>query len=422
MQRRRSVLLAAVGLAVAVSAGCQSATSGGAGASSRHATGSVAQPQAVLTGLDVLERDGFKPLKGKRVALITNQTAVNAKGEHLLDVLVRAKAQGITVTKLFSPEHGLYGAVDEKVGDTVEPKTGLHVYSLYGKTRRPSDEMLRDVDVLVFDIQDVGVRYYTYESTMGICMQEAAKRNIAYVVLDRPNPITGTRVGGPIADKQYFGFTAFGPHPLMHGMTMGELAKYFNDEYDIHANLTVVPCEGWHRADWFDATGIKWINPSPNMRNLTQAELYPCTAIMEASNISVGRGTDQPFEFFGAPWVDGVKLAAALNAADLPGLRFVPIEFTPKESKFKGEKCEGCYVLVTDREKLRPVDAGMTIIWNLHHLFGDKFQVEKVKNLLQNNAAYDAMMTTSDPRTIPQVWQKDDAAFRAKREKYLLYK
>lgn len=408
----RVSLLAAAALA---SVGCH-------GSAMNAQNASLRQPPVVLTGLDVLERDGFKPLQGKRVALITNQTAVNAKGEHLLDILVRAKARGITVTKLFSPEHGLYGAVDEKVGDTVEPKTGLHVYSLYGKTRRPSDEMLKDVDVLVFDIQDVGARYYTYESTMGICMQEAAKRHIKYVVLDRPNPITGTRVDGPIADKQYFGFTAFGPHPLMHGMTMGELARYFNKEYNINADLTIVPCENWKRGDWYDATGLLWINPSPNMRNLTQATLYPCTCLLEASNVSVGRGTDQPFEFFGAPWVDGIRLAAALNAAGLPGLRVVPIEFTPKESKFKGELCHGCYVIVTDREKLEPVGAGLTIAWHLHHLFGDKFQVEKVKNLLQNNAAYDAMMTTTDPRTIPAVWRADVETFKQKRGPYLLYK
>jgi uncharacterized protein YbbC (DUF1343 family) len=282
--------------------------------------------------------------------------------------------------------------------------------------------MLKDIDVMVFDIQDVGVRYYTYESTMGLCMQEAAKHHIQYVVLDRPNPITGTRVDGPVADKQYFGFTAFGPHPLMHGMTMGELARYFNKEYNINADLTVVPCENWHRDEWYDATGLLWINPSPNMRNLTQAELYPGVALLEATNVSVGRGTDQPFEFFGAPWIDALKLTRALNAAHLPGLRFVPIQFTPKESKFKGELCHGCYVLVTDREKNRPVAAGMTIAWTLHHLFGDQFQVQKVKNLLQNNAAFDEMMRTNDPRTIPNTWRADVEKFKQKREPYLLYK
>lgn len=411
LSAKLSLLLAASMAAI----GCQ-------GAAMRSDSAAIQAHPPVLTGLDVLEREGFKPLVGKRVALITNQTAVDAKGEHLLDVIVRAKAKGITVTKLFSPEHGLYGAVDEKVSDTVEPKTGLHVYSLYGKTRRPSDEMLKDIDVMVFDIQDVGVRYYTYESTMGICMQEAAKHHIQYVVLDRPNPITGTRVDGPVADKQYFGFTAFGPHPLMHGMTMGELARYFNTEYHINADLTVIPCENWRRDEWYDQTGLLWINPSPNMRNLTQAELYPGIALLEPSNVSVGRGTDQPFEFFGAPWMDGIKLARALDAARLPGLRFIPIQFTPKESKFKGELCHGCYVMVTDREKNRPVASGMTIVWYIHHLFGDKFEVEKVKRLLQNNAAFDEMMRTDDPRTIPSVWRADVEKFKQKREPYLLYK
>jgi uncharacterized protein YbbC (DUF1343 family) len=413
--KRIGIRAAVIGLALV--AGCRS----GANARPEHAVADVKRAP-VLSGLDVLERDGFAPIKGKRVALVTNQTAVDSKGRHLVDVLVGAKDAGVKLTKIFSPEHGLYGAVDEKVGDAVEPKTGLHVYSLYGKTTRPNDEMLKDVDVLLFDIQDIGVRYYTYESTMGICMQEAAKRNITYVVLDRPNPITGTRVGGPIADKQYFGFTAFGPHPLMHGMTMGELARYFNTEYNINANLVVVPCEGWKRDQWYDATGLMWINPSPNMRNLTQAALYPCTALLENSNVSVGRGTDQPFEFFGAPWIDAVKLAESLNGAKLSGLRFVPFEFTPKESKFKGEKCQGCYVIVTDREKLQPVEAGLSIAWHLHRLFGDKFQVEKVKNLLQNNAAYDAMIAAQGPSQIGQSWKADLAAFKARRAAYLIYK
>lgn len=409
------VRVSLIAAAALVSVGCQ-------GTMMKADAATPGKQATVLTGLDVLERDGFKPLRGKRVALITNQTAVDAKGEHLLDVIVRAKEKGITVTKLFSPEHGLYGAVDEKVSDTVEPKTGLHVYSLYGKTRRPSEEMLKDIDVMVFDIQDVGVRYYTYESTMGICMEEAAKHHIRYVVLDRPNPITGTRVDGPIADKQYLGFTAFGPHPLMHGMTMGELAQYFNKEYNINADLVVVPCENWKRADWYDATGLLWINPSPNMRNLTQAALYPCTALLEASNVSVGRGTDQPFEYFGAPWIDAIKLAKALNEANLPGLRFVPFDFTPKESKFKGEVCHGCYVIVTDRDKTEPVGSGLAIAWHMNKLFGDKFQVEKVKNLLQSNAAFDAMMKAEDPSTIAKVWQADVEKFKQKRGPYLLYK
>ncbi|HZZ41886.1 MAG TPA: DUF1343 domain-containing protein [Tepidisphaeraceae bacterium] len=385
-------------------------------------TSNPPQIRPVLTGLDVLERENFAPIKNKRIAIITNQSAIDSQGRHLLDVLVSAKSAGITVTKIFSPEHGLYGAVDHTVGDTVEPKTGLHVYSLYGQTRRPSDAMLQDVDLLLFDIQDVGARFYTFESTMGICMQEAAKHHIPYLVLDRPNPITGTRIGGPIADKKYFGFTAFGPHPLMHGMTIGELARYFNSEYNIHADLTVIPCENWHRNQWFDSTGLLWINPSPNMRNLTQAELYPCTCLLEATNISVGRGTDQPFEFFGAPWIDNIKLSDSLNNAHIPGLRFTPFDFTPTESKFKGQLCHGIYILVTNRDALHPVDAGMTIVWTLHHLFPKDFESEKVKRLLQNDAAYNAMLTATDPTTIPQSWSADLATFQAKREPYLLYK
>jgi uncharacterized protein YbbC (DUF1343 family) len=386
------------------------------------AAASIAHAQ-VLTGIDVLQRDGFAPIKGQRVALITNHTAVDRNGKHLLDILVEAKDAGVTVTKIFSPEHGLYGALDEKVKDAVEPKTGLKVFSLYGATRRPSEEMLKDIDVLLFDIQDVGVYYYTYESTMAICMEEAAKHKLKFVVLDRPNPITGSRVGGPVADAKYKGtFTAYGPHALMHGLTMGELAGYFNKEYGINADLTVVPCEGWKRDQWYDATGLLWVNPSPNMRNLTQATLYPAIGILEATNLSVGRGTDQPFELFGAPWVDGIRLAKALNDAKIDGLRFVPVEFTPDTREFKGQKCKGVYIIVTDRDELEPVEAGLEIAWHLKKLFGDQFKIEKVNNLLHADATQKALETAKDPDDISDVWEKDLDGFKKKRKQYLLYR
>jgi uncharacterized protein YbbC (DUF1343 family) len=382
----------------------------------RNASGG---PATVLTGIDVLERDGFKMLAGKRVALITNQTGRDRDGNRTVDLL--AKAPGVKVTKLFSPEHGLFGLLDEKVSDATDPSTGLHVYSLYGKTRRPTTQMLDDVDVMVFDIQHVDARYYTYTATMGNCMEEAAKRKIKFVVLDRPNPTTGLIVDGPIADKEHLGFTAYGPTPIAHGMTMGELAQLYNREYSIGCDLEVVKLEGWKRAMWFDETGLMWVNPSPNMRNLTQAVLYLSVTLLEATNVSVGRGTDQPFEYFGAPWIDGKKLSAELNTADLPGLRFVPMEFTPKESKFKGERCEGVYIIVTDRNIYEGARSGVTFAWMLRKLFGDQFQLEKVENLLQNKRAMEAIRTAKDPKEIEKVWEEDLSWFKIVRQKYLLY-
>jgi uncharacterized protein YbbC (DUF1343 family) len=373
----------------------------------------------VLCGIDVLKRDSFKQLDGRKVAIITNHTGRDIEGNRTVDVLAAAK--NLTVVRLFSPEHGLYGNLDERIGHGRDEKTGLMVYSLYGQTRRPTAEMLEGIDTLVFDIQDIGARFYTYISTMGLCMEEAAKHNIRFVVLDRPNPITGLTVDGPIADRMHFGFTAYGPIPVVHGMTVGELARMFNQDTKIGADLHVIQMQGWKRSMWFDQTGLTWVNPSPNMRNLTQAALYPAVCLMEASNISVGRGTDQPFETFGAPWIDGRKLAAALNDAKLPGLRFVAIEFTPTSSKFKDQKCQGVYILVTDRTALEPVMSGLTMAWTLKKLFGEQFDINTVVRLLQNEQAQAALKTTDDPKTLPRVWSDDLERFKSVRAKYLIY-
>ncbi len=375
----------------------------------------------VLTGLDVLIRDGFRPLAGRKVGLITNHTGLSRDGRFIVDLL--AKAPGVTLVALFAPEHGFKGVLDEKIRDEKDPTTGLTIYSLYGKTNTPTDEMLKGVDTLVFDIQDVGARFYTYESTMGNCMKAAAKHGIRYVVLDRPNPIRGLYVGGPLADPDKFGFTAFWRMPVAHGMTMGELATMWNAELKIGADLTVIKAEGWTRDLWYDETGLLWVNPSPNMRNLNQALLYPGVCLIEACNLSVGRGTDQPFETFGAPWIDGRRLAAALNAAGLAGVRFVPIEFTPAEGhKLGGQKCGGVNVLVTDREAVDPVLVGVTIAWHLRSLFGDAFEFARVNNLLANTDALNAIREAKSPAGVPALWQKDLDAFRTMREKYLLYR
>lgn len=373
----------------------------------------------VINGIDVLQQQEYKPLHNKRVAIITNHTGVDIDGHRIVDLLVDHPK--VNVTKIFSPEHGLYGTLDRKVDDTTDEKTNLKVYSLYGKTRTPTDEMLEDVDVIVFDIQDIGARYYTYPATMGNAMKAASAKGIEVMVLDRPNPITGTLIDGPIADDDKFGFTAFGALPIAHGMTVGELAKMFNKEYDINCKLTVIPCEGWKRDMWYDETGLTWINPSPNMRNLTQGLLYLVTGVSEASNVSVGRGTDQPFEYFGAPWIEGRRLAHAMNEADLPGLRFVPIAFTPDEREFTGEPCEGVYIIVTDRQAVEPVMSAMVLAWTLKDLYPTAFQIDKVNRLLKNDEVLNALKSTTDPTTIPALWKDDLAAFKKVRAKYLMY-
>ncbi|HET6250989.1 MAG TPA: exo-beta-N-acetylmuramidase NamZ domain-containing protein [Tepidisphaeraceae bacterium] len=373
----------------------------------------------VLLGIDILHRDNFQQLAGRRVGLITNQTGRDRDGNRTIDLLAHAK--NVTLVRLFSPEHGIDGVLDEKIDNSTDVKTGLKIFSLYGKTQKPTPEMLEGIDTLVFDIQDVGTRFYTYISTMGLCMQAAAEHKIRFVVLDRPNPNTGLVADGPIADKAHESFIAFAPLPLVHGMTIGELARFFNAELKLNCDLQVVPMENWRRRMWWDATGLMWINPSPNLRNPSASLLYPTIGLLEATNISVGRGTDQPFEQFGAPWLDARKLADALNNAKLPGLRFVPITFEPKSSKFAGEKCQGVYVEVTDRNAFEPAKAGVTIAWCIKKEFGEKFQWAQLDKMLQNAGATKTFDAAKDFSAIAPVWGKDVEAFRTVRGKYLLY-
>src|SRR5436305_962975 len=319
-----------------------------------ESSGALAPTNAeVLNGIDVLERDGFKQLQGLRVGLITNHTGRDRAGRQTIDVL--REAQGVKLTALFSPEHGIRGQADEKVSDTVDEKTGLPVFSLYGETRRPRPEQLKNLDALVYDIQDVGARFYTYISTLGYAAEEAAKAGIPFFVLDRPNPINGVDFDGPVADADKLTFTSFHTIPVRHGMTVGELARLYNAQRKLGCDLRVVRMENWRRAMWFDATGQTWVNPSPNMRSLTEAALYPGVGLLETTNVSVGRGTDTPFELLGAPWVDGGKLAACLYGRALAGLRLVPVRFTPRASVFKDVECGGVNVVVTDRALFRSV-------------------------------------------------------------------
>ncbi len=373
----------------------------------------------VVNGVDVLARDGFEPLAGRKVGLITNHTGLDRTGQSTIELIRRAP--NVQLVALFSPEHGLKGILDARVADSVDLLTGLKVYSLYGETRRPTSESLEGIDTLVFDIQDVGCRFYTYIGTMGLAMEEAARHNIRFVVLDRPNPITGTRVFGPLNDRDGQ-LTAYGIIPLVHGMTVGELAAMFNEERGINADLHVVKMEGWKRSMWLDATLQRWVNPSPNMRSLTQATLYPAVGLIEACSISVGRGTDTPFELFGAPWIAERKLAARLNSLGLAGIRFVPYRFTPDASKFRGQECGGVQIILTDRDAFDPIESGLSIIRELKNLFGDSFDVDHVDRLLFNKPILEKVKASDKPCRYTPLWKNDLDAFMKTRARYLLYR
>jgi len=372
----------------------------------------------VRNGIDVLVKNNFAPLKGKRIGLITNHTGHDRDRNATIDLL--KNAPGVALVALFSPEHGIRGAVDEKIGDSTDEKTGLPVYSLYGETRKPKPEHLKDLDALVFDIQDIGCRFYTYPSTMGLAMEAAAQNGKQIFVLDRVNPINGVTLDGPVLNEGT-SFVGFHPVPLRHGMTVGELAKMYNAEKNYKANLTVIPLEGWTRDSWFDETGLPWTNPSPNMRNLKQAILYPGIGLLESA-MSVGRGTDTPFEVVGAPYIDDVKLAEELNRAGLPGISFVPVRFTPTYSIHKGTNCGGVYILLNDRNDCTVVDAGLLIAKTLHRWYPEQFNADKIKHLLLHQRTLDAIKTDKSLADIRATWTIDLEEFQKRREKFLIYK
>jgi uncharacterized protein YbbC (DUF1343 family)/CubicO group peptidase (beta-lactamase class C family) len=373
----------------------------------------------VSNGIDVLKADGFKLLKGRRVGLVTNHTGISMDGDSTIDLL--AKAEGVKLVALFSPEHGIRGQLDEAVASSKDPKTGLPIYSLYGETKRPTAAMLEGIDTLVYDIQDVGVRFYTYETTLAYLLESAAKHRIKVVVLDRVNPINGWTIEGPALEKNLLSFVGYFPMPVRHGMTVGELARLFNGENRIGADLAVVPVKGWHREQWLDDTGLPWVNPSPNMRSLNEAALYPGICLVEGSNISVGRGTDTPFEQVGAPWVDGRALAAALNARRLPGIGFYPVTFTPTAARFKGEVCHGVSLVITDRSAMNPVRVGIELAAELQRLYADQFQLDKSLGLIGSSNVVARIKAGDDPARIAATWSDDEARFRLLRAKYLLY-
>ncbi len=378
----------------------------------------------VLAGIDVLESQGFAPLQGKRVGVLTNQTGVDSAGHRTIDVL--AHASGVQLTAIFSPEHGVTGALDTtKVGNSRDAATGIPVYSVYGGTdeaRRPPQEVLKQLDAVVIDLQDAGVRFYTYETSVGYFLEAAAKAGIAVTVLDRPNPINGAFVQGPLSEPGRDNFTNYGPVPVRHGMTLGELAQMFNSEHNLHAKLTVIAMQGWMRGDWYDSTGLEWINPSPNLRSLTEAILYPGVGLVEGTNVSVGRGTDTPFEVLGAPWINGRELAQYLNARQISGVRFVPVTFTPFSSNFAGQLCHGVNVVLTGREVLDAPELGIELASALAKLYPEQFHMEKIIDILASQAVYNALTRGEDPRRIALDWQDDLLKFQQLRERYLIYK
>lgn len=374
----------------------------------------------VLTGIDVLERDNFKQLAGMRVALVTNHTGRDRSGRQTIDVL--HGASGVRLVALFSPEHGIRGLMDEKVSDSKDEKTGLPIYSLYGETRRPKPEHLKDLDAIVFDIQDIGTRFYTYISTLGYVMEEAARARIPVFVLDRPNPIGGLETEGPVADQDKYSFTAYHKLPVRHGMTVGELAQLFNDERKIGCDLRVIRMEGWRRAMWFDATNLTWVNPSPNMRSLTAAALYPGVGLLETTNLSVGRGTNTPFEIIGAPWLDGQRLAGYLNKRKIAGVRFVPVRFKPDASVFKNDDCAGVNIVITDRGRFRPVQTGMEIAVALRKLYPADWKIESYARLLVNSETLEALKRDQEADEISRLWTDELFEFRRARARALLYK
>ena len=374
----------------------------------------------VLSGVDVLERDGFRLLRKASVGLITNHTGVNRRGVSTVELLHQAPA--VKLVTLFSPEHGSAGKLDQpRVGDSKDPRTGLKIFSLYGRTRTPTVESLEGLDTIVFDIQDIGTRFYTYVSTMGNAMKAAAKAKLRFVVLDRPNPINGVDVAGPVLDRGSESFVGFHRLPVRHGMTVGELARMFNAELKLGLDLHVVRLDGWRRSDFYDAGGLLWVNPSPNMRNLNQALLYPGIGLLETTNLSVGRGTDTPFEVLGAPWIEATLLARELNRRGLPGIRFVPLAFTPGSSKHRGKRCGGVQMVITDRSGLRPVHTGLEIARQLRRLYRDQWDVANLNRLLANRRTRDAVLQGKAVDEIEVVFRPELAEFLKRRRPFLLY-
>lgn len=380
----------------------------------------ILMTQPVKTGLDELIASGYACLQGKSVAVLTNHSALDAQGRHLITHLVRQDA--FRIKAFLAPEHGFKGILDEeRIPDHIDPGTQLPVYSLYGEHKRPTAEMLAGVDVLLFDIQDIGTRFYTYQTTLLHALEACAELGVEVIVLDRPNPLGGVRCEGPLLDADKFSFVGAFPMPVIHGMTMGELAEMFRAERHLEVKLTVIPCTQWQRDMLFDQTGLVWINPSPNMRSLTQAILYPAVGMLEYTNISVGRGTDTPFERLGAPWIEPVSCARALNAAQLPGVTFVPFFFTPVSGPYQGERCGGIQIFLLDRVTFDPIRTAYTIFTHLEKTYPKTFDGAPLLRLLGNQVSFDALRAGQPIAQILAAERQRLSAFLEIRKKYLIY-
>ncbi len=383
----------------------------------------VDKPQPVLLGIDVLEGQNFALLKDKQVGLITNQTGVDSHGRSTADVL--AKAPGVKLVALFSPEHGIRGTREhgETVGDTIDPHLRLPVYSLYGSVQKPTPAMLNSIDILVFDIQDVGTRFYTYMTTMGMAMEAAAQRGIGFMVLDRPNPLGGSGIEGQVLDPRIHHFTAYYQIPVRHGFTAGELAHWYNQTHKLGVELTVISAKNWKRDQLWADTGLPFVPPSPNIRNPLAALLYPGIGMFEATNVAVGRGTDFPFELFGAPWISGEILAKRLNDLQLPGLQFSPTLFTPASDVYQGQLCSGVRIKITDPKGVRPVDLFVQISCLIRELWPKDFKPrwDEVARVTGSQDFEHLYIQNKPASEILDLFHKSSDEFAKERQPYLLY-
>ncbi len=390
------------------------------------------EPAAVVrTGLELFLARPPAVVRGKRIGLVTNHSGIDRERRSTVDLL--NALPGMTLTTLFSPEHGIRGVEESVVASTRDEKTGLPVHSMYGAIRKPTPKMLENVDVLVYDIQDIGVRQYTYESTMALAMQAAAEKGIPFIVLDRPNPVTGTIVEGNILEPAFQSFVGIYPVASRHGMTVGELARMYNHRQKIGANLIVVPMQGWRRRMWWDEVGLPWVNPSPNIRRLEAEIHYPGTVFFEAINVAEGRGTGAPFEQIGAPWLDNQQVAARMNAMKLPGVRFEPLDIpvAPAGRKYPGETLKGVRFVATDRDAYRPITASLLMIDLIRRLHPDEFQWrgpnarEPGMLTIERHGGSAKLKQAVDAGTLPELlrqWDSDVRAFRRIRAPYLLYR
>ena len=384
----------------------------------------AAQPPAASTktGIEVLQEQGFAPLKGKRVGLITNFTAVLPDYTRTLDVL--AKAQGVTVAAIFTPEHGLTATLAHAdIASAKDEATGVPVYSLYRKGQyRPDPEMMQDIDALVYDIQDVGARFYTYITTLGYMVEEAAKHKVPIYILDRPNPIGGTTVEGPALDEKYISFVGYLPGmPIRPGLTIGELARLYNGEKHLGADVRVIEMRNWRRSQFMDQTGAVWVNPSPQIRSLVQAILYPGVCLLESRIVWVKTGWDLPFQAIGAPWLRGRETATYLNARGIPGVSFIARRFKPDAGTFQGQECEGVEILLLDRNAVKPVELGVELVSAVMKFHPGKFNPDVVAKLIGNEDTINRIRAGEDPRAIAATWKAGEEKFRGVRGKYLLY-